>query len=728
MYKELLNVEENINNSQKDTLTPYKIAVILLIKCYCSTNVKTICERRDFCVIILKLIQTPDMEIDTLLTELHSPNHVLQCFAKELESECVHVCNTGIEGLSELFDVLTKFMKSSLDHSLTPHLLCRNSVLGLYVRRIIVFFEQLSFSDVAQLYDAFVKDFDQSIILVSNWKNRRVKEVPAKKNKNNIWDGRRAELLVAQQAHILQTNEYKAMSPSKLQSLVRELLSYNSYYAEVHYLSYLNCLRVNEYCGALDSLYHCFDRLAPLDNRTVSEDRSRIFRYAALNLAALHAQFDHKIVAQTALKEAIIMAQEAGDNVCLQLAHAWTYYLLSKNKAHLIERSIGKSGIFGITHTMSLGLIASAHHATLEANSPTYVFDTLMKSDVLNYQHSMSDLMSMTYAEKSALWAYYGKAKISTICAQLLLLHNSQNYKQNLFNGESTCQEVISIANALVEVGQYKLADVVFNHAKDRFNNLTSNKTWILSERLFEFTRIMRHENWSEAENIAIQISSLCPFESKLRLAEIALAAGDYLVGLQFLHNVEKNKNFTARNLVQSMNIISKIINLSSTPEQGFTSINSIVLLNSALDIAKTNHLSYYEAIIKINLATVQLVNGMPIQALALIDEAVEQILAHGSWYDGGCAFTLYAQCLVATAPFASKKRKVILQNAIQYLLKADYYFRKIEAFGKIKKTMYFLILLYNELDMKIERNRCAFEYRQNNGEGLIKSSINTLF
>ncbi|KAH0537436.1 hypothetical protein KQX54_000064, partial [Cotesia glomerata] len=71
--------------------------------------------------------------------------------------------------------------------------------------------------------------------------------------------------------------------------------------------------------------------LAPLENRTVFEDISRIFRYAALNLAALHAQFQHKTVAQTALKEAIVMAQEAGDNVCLQLAHAWTYYLISKN-------------------------------------------------------------------------------------------------------------------------------------------------------------------------------------------------------------------------------------------------------------------------------------------------------------------------------------------------------------------------------------------------------------
>ncbi|CAD6219838.1 GSCOCG00011528001-RA-CDS [Cotesia congregata] len=422
------------------------------------------------------------------------------------------------------------------------------------------------------------------------------------------------------------------------------------------------------------------------------------------------------------------MAQEAGDNVCLQLAHAWTYYLISKNKIHLIERSIGKSGAFGITHTTSLGLMASAHHAALDANSPTDVFETLMKSDALNSKHSMSDLMSMTYAEKSALWAYYGKAKMSTICAQLLLLHNSQNNKQNLFNGESTCQEVTNIINALVENGEYKLVDVVLNHAKERFNNLISNKIWISSERLFEFMKIMRHERWSEAENIANQISSLLPFESKLRFAEITIATGDYVAGLKLLSNTEENTILTASNRIQLMIVLSKILNLSAVSDQKFTSVNTFVLLNSALKIARTYHLSYYEAVIKMNLATLQLMIGMPNQALVLINEAMEQILAHGSCFDRGWAFTLNAQCLVATAPLDSKKRKLILQDAIEYLLKAKSYFQKIEAFSRIKSTTYFLSLIYNELGMKTKRNQFAFEYRQNNGENVIKSKIVTLF
>lgn len=52
-------------------------------------------------------------------------------------------------------------------------------------------------------------------------------------NETKTWGGRQAELLVAQQAHALQTDEHKAMSPAELQVLVRELLNCSPYYAEV---------------------------------------------------------------------------------------------------------------------------------------------------------------------------------------------------------------------------------------------------------------------------------------------------------------------------------------------------------------------------------------------------------------------------------------------------------------------------------------------------------------
>ena len=75
-----------------------------------------------------------------------------------------------------------------------------------------------------------------------------------------------------------------------------------------HYLSYLNNLRVNEYCSAVESLFHYFDRqhvaVAPApasaaartrpDSTTEQEAASRGLRYAALNLASLHYRFGHR--------------------------------------------------------------------------------------------------------------------------------------------------------------------------------------------------------------------------------------------------------------------------------------------------------------------------------------------------------------------------------------------------------------------------------------------------
>lgn len=140
-----------------------------------------------------------------------------------------------------------------------------------------------------------------------------------------------------------------------------------------------------------------------------------------------------------------------------------------------------------------------------------------MKSDSLNTQHTMIDLMSMIYAEKTALWAYYGKTEMASVCAQLLLLFNSGEKKHPMFNGESTCQAIVTVANVLSEMGEHVLASVVLSHAKERFPNQPSNRIWALSELLQEFSKQLRNEKWSAAERIADKMSSLDPIESKFR-------------------------------------------------------------------------------------------------------------------------------------------------------------------------------------------------------------------
>lgn len=145
---------------------------------------------------------------------------------------------------------------------------------------------------------------------------------------------------VFEQTALLQHNETMAFSPKEMQQKIHELLMNNPEIAEVvstrpscsiwkwmlirtifmchqeyhdlpvhvplclqHYLSYLNNLRVSEYCSAIESLYHYFDRqqatfpnhhLATAKPKTDEEACSRGFRYAALNLASLHYRFGHR--------------------------------------------------------------------------------------------------------------------------------------------------------------------------------------------------------------------------------------------------------------------------------------------------------------------------------------------------------------------------------------------------------------------------------------------------
>ena len=105
---------------------------------------------------------------------------------------------------------------------------------------------------------------------------------------------------------------------------------------------------------------------------------------------------------------------------------------------------------------------------------------------------------------------------------------------------------------------------------------------------------------------------------------------------------------------------------------------------------------------------------GIAYQASKLVDEAIVQILTQGGLYDQGRALVLRAKCLVAVAPPPpNPKRDIAILNAIKALLKAKAHFSKTEAFGRVKSTLHLLSILYNELDMKKDRNHCAFEFRQ---------------
>lgn len=90
------------------------------------------------------------MEVNNVLNMLYAPEYALHRFAGKLEVELDNLYRNGVDRLIDLFDSLHQLVDIKENSFFIP-LLNRNSVLGLYVRRILVVFDKLTFDQVVVL-------------------------------------------------------------------------------------------------------------------------------------------------------------------------------------------------------------------------------------------------------------------------------------------------------------------------------------------------------------------------------------------------------------------------------------------------------------------------------------------------------------------------------------------------------------------------------------------------
>ncbi|GJQ67666.1 putative anaphase-promoting complex [Trypoxylus dichotomus] len=424
------DVNPSNKKRHKENITPHRITVSVLIYEFCnlrgSEEFKQLTETerkkmiRSYCILLLKLIQSPDIALDELLSLMlnvdHSINNVLIEKVKQLINNIVTI---GVRYLLDIIDSIGRLpvFEENVVKSGTIHI--RNSVVCYFLRRFIIFFDKLTFSEVIVTLESYKQYFNQSCL------SKDLNTLPPKNkmlsadwySNRDQWSRRQAELFIATQANLLVNNQEQALSPVDLHKQIRNLLKTNNEIPEAHFLEYLNYLRVKDFCGAIESLYHCFDKTTSTNGRGPIEDKIKSYRFAALNLAVLHYHFNHKDEALTALKEAIRTAQEVSDNVCLQHALSWLFCLTQCNRDKLIEHSILKSLEINLSYIMSLGILSFGQYGGLTCGNPKQIFETLTRSDLINYQHSHLDLISHSFVQKSSLWLFYAEAiaqKIST--------------------------------------------------------------------------------------------------------------------------------------------------------------------------------------------------------------------------------------------------------------------------------------------------------------------------
>lgn len=517
-----------------------------------------------------------------------------------------------------------------------------------------------------------------------------------------------AELFISQQTSLLQFNETAALSPPELQEKIRQLVRQNPDLAEAHYLSYLNCVRVKEFSGAVHSLLRTYDgHLMPRETGRM-EDQGQGFRYAALNLAALHAQFGHKKAGLAVLKEAICLAQERSDHVCLQHALAWLYTLSSTHKGQLMQRSMVKSFELSLSYLSSLGRLNHAAQLVHTRSTPANLLQSIVRAEALNCQHSLVSLQHGAWSLRAALWANWGNTTMTALASQLLLNLNTHHptSPSTFYASQPTCAAVCNIAISFANLGEYQLAGEVLQHAQERFPTHSQHAhTWMFAQAHITLNDLLHQGRWTEAQTVITNMATTHPTEAKLRQCELLVAKGELTQVWELLSELHKSPEMVGELRVRLL------LMESCVAVAGGGNAVAIPLLVEALTTAHDHHLTYLAAITHLHTANVQLQLGLLNEAEASVAASLGVVLSGGSVYDQARARLLAAKLQVSKAKGKDRIRK-LLETAVSLELVSKL-FSKVRAHHKVRETLYFKARLYHEVGCFEERNKCALEFRQ---------------
>ena len=163
----------------------------------------------------------------------------------------------------------------------------------------------------------------------------------------------------------------------------------------------------------------------------------------------------------------------------------------------------------------SLGIQAFAKHSAFCAVQPALVLEYLMKSDVLNCQHSLSEMMSTSLTQKAALWQFYGHSELCMLNAQMTLSLNSQEAGGVYCNSDAESVSLCHMARLHADQGLYDAAFDILKSASERFPTACRDSSlWMACDQRIRFTMALHRGRLSAAELAISNLASVNKLEA----------------------------------------------------------------------------------------------------------------------------------------------------------------------------------------------------------------------
>uniref|UniRef100_A0A665TNS3 Anaphase-promoting complex subunit 5 n=1 Tax=Echeneis naucrates TaxID=173247 RepID=A0A665TNS3_ECHNA len=690
----------------KDWVTPYKISVLALLYEMTASKI-TLPERRRLNKLILPLQQGPDLTLGQ--------------FLQTVEECCPQTAYAVKLRLHEMADGELKDMEYFFSTLPTPFTAFdseayKTSVVGLFMRHMLLAYNKLSFSQVYKLYKSLqhyyhtlvADDSEMDLTSTEDTVGDRIdkEELDTPLHESELrgpLSQKQAEYFLARQAYLLKNDENKALKPAALQEELNNMLKFNPDFAEAHYLNYLNSMRVQDIFLSAHSLLHYFDRLILSGSEGKSngdEGYGRSLRYAALNLASLHCRFGHYQQADLALQEAIRIAQESNDHVCLQHCLSWLYTLeqmKGSDSTVLTEDSVKMAAHFCLPYLASLGIQSLVQQGATQGKTAHKLMDALKDTDILHWKHSLSELIEISLAQTTSIWRMYGKSTMALQQAQLLLNMSSLepvNFGVQQNNTEAFTVALCHLAELHAEQGLYSAVSEILQHLKEQFPPHSQHaKLWMLCDLKIQFERHMNEGKYLLAEPLVTAISALNKTEGLYRKAQVLKALNRSTEAYNILQRLQVHceKTKCTEMIIRVMLSTAELHWESS----GFST--ALPLLLQALALARQHHLQSLASETILHLAFTQLMLGVPEQALSVLHEAIEPVLAHGAIMDKGRALLLTARCQIAAAGF-------------KFAFAA--YFSKLNCKERLRDVYYLQAQLHRSLGQTSQSNKSAMLFR----------------
>lgn len=335
-----------------------------------------------------------------------------------------------------------------------------------------------------------------------------------------------------------------------------------------------------------------------------------------------------------------------------------------------------------------------------------------MKSEVINFQHNLLDLVANCFSQKAAVWQQYGRAEMASLCSQLLLQVFRVN-KDCMESTESVCLSLCCVALWLSLQGDFTQSAVVLQHVGERFPRDPLARNWQKTEAFIVAQQAIHRCKWTEGSKACSQLCIYDKTISILQRAQLNIARRHCTVAQRSLLSLLKDDKLEPISRVRALILLANTHFTNDISIDGDMQFYGEVvdILNEASLYAKEKYLAYEAAIADIHSAYVLLAMGMSQQALRLVRNCMEIVLSNGGIYDCAKTNLLFVQCLIAAQPDRNGKIAKLAETT-KITEQCAQQFMKLESYHKVKDVYIYLAKIYDELNMTAERNKWAYKFR----------------